>query len=127
VLATTFQLEGRLTEAALRVGSDFCRAEITLNGELAGEVEAYEDHLVAEVRTLLRQGENRIEVRASAVGGPAAVVVQLDGSLEGGRPWSIRSGTDWVARAAGRGGDDDDWSPAASFGAPASLSWREAG
>ena len=52
------------------------------------------------------------------------MVVGLDGAVEAGESWVLRSGADWKVRPSGEAANGA-WEPAASYGALASLGWRD--
>lgn len=121
VLAHTFGLDGRPSRATLRVQGDFCSLQVRLNEEAAGAIAAYGAPLEVDVSRFVRDGINLIEISATGTGGPAAVVARIEGELEDGTAWSVRTGPHWkVGRQ-----NEDERRPARSYGPLAALAWPE--
>ena len=95
-----FTVSGEVQRARLRGSADFCEAEITVNGTPVLRCGPYDSLPLADVRHLLRGGENRVAARAVATGGPAAVAVELELTTEDGKTLVVSTDASWLPQDA---------------------------
>ena len=92
-----FEPVGRVTEARLRLASDFCQTSVTLNNKTIANVDAYGPWLDIDVTDHLQRGINRVEISSVSTAGPAAVAASLTLTLADGTQQTIVTDSNWQA------------------------------
>ena len=96
-LSREFEPTGRVTEARLRLASDFCQTSVRLNEKTIASVDAYGPWLDIDVTDHVRRGTNRIEISSQSVEGPPAVAASLTLTFADGTQQSIVTDAGWRA------------------------------
>lgn len=102
VMRRTFTLERAAPAATLKIAADFCRAEVTLNGQLLTVVEPYSQTVEVDATRAIKLGKNELAVEVAAVPGPAAIALTLTCTMAEGPPVLIQSDESWLL---GQGAD----------------------
>lgn len=125
-LSREFEPAGRVTEAQLRLASDFCHTTIRVNDKPIALVDDYGPWLHIDVANHLRRGKNRIEIFSLSSASPAAVALNLTLTFADGTHQTIITDSQWHVRKADPRSAvaDGDTSPATSFGEVASELWN---
>lgn len=113
-LEKTFQIDGVVPLAKLRLAADFCRARVELNGRGVLMVESYSPTAEHEVTAHLVSGTNRIRIVADRCCGPSAVAFSLSLETGDGKWTSIVTDGTWQV---------DGMSKAATLGAVEPELW----
>jgi putative heme-binding domain-containing protein len=116
-LSHEFEPTGRVTEARLRLVSDFCQTSVRLNKKTIAIVDAYGPWLDIDVSDQVRRGTNRVEISSLSSAGPAAVAASLTLTFADGKQQTIVTDASWLA-------GQDKSVQATSFGAVASELWN---
>ena len=110
-----FEIDENVESATLRVAVDFCGCRVVLNGHVAAVMEAYDEHLAIDAKSILVAGINELKVEARGVDGPSAVALELVATHVGGDDYRLESSPSWTT---------SDGKPVAAYGPLASLGWR---
>jgi len=97
-LTRTFSTDARAQHAAIHLAGDFCDASLELNGSEVARVHRGEARIRGDVTRHLRRGRNVIVVRATKLGGPAAVAVELVVTSATGLERTTASDATWRAK-----------------------------
>lgn len=85
-------LDGPVESATLRVTADFAAVRVSLNGKPVLALDSYDPPTEIDLTRSLQFGENRLDVTATAVGGPAALAYALVIQPRDGETRHIASG-----------------------------------
>jgi putative heme-binding domain-containing protein len=106
--AKQFHADAIPPTAKLRLAADFCHASVLVNSKRVLSIEPYCQATEIDVSRHLRSGDNKLEIEATPVPGPAAVALSLE--------LASSKQTDWIVT-------DAAWSGAASLGLVAPEQW----
>lgn len=90
-----FLADGTVTEARLRLATDFCHSDIAMNGTTIAKLDAYGPWLDIDATDHIRRGENRIEIRSRGTAGPSAVALSLMVRFADGKQRLIQTDASW--------------------------------
>ncbi len=93
MLRKSFELRGAIQHATIRVVADFAKVKLQINGKPAIQSVAFDPLVEADVKSLLLDGTNSIDVSASGVIGPSAIAFVLSVVLTSGEDVTIASDT----------------------------------
>ncbi len=96
----TFTINGNVKTARLELTCDN-GASVFINGKPAGVNSDWGAPLKANVKALLKPGENVIRVEGKNEGGAAALVARLNLNLADGSKQVVETGADWLAASPG--------------------------
>ncbi len=122
VLQKVFRVDEAVETAELRTIVDFCDATLILNGRRVAYVENHASPLAADVTSLLRTGENRIEIKSQSDAPAAAINVAIRLSYKDGHETAVVSDASWSA-ALGADSAGAKRGRAVSFGPLAEHPW----
>jgi len=121
-LRTTFDPDGPVQRADLRLATEYTNCEVRFGDRLAFTLDDYGPWINLDVTDHVRSGKNRIALRCQGSHGPSAIVLELTITTTDGKRQVIRSGPGWQARVIG--GDRATWSPSKSSGPVAAEYWN---
>lgn len=97
-----FAAQARITDARLRLATDFCAAELSINGSPVAGLDAYATWLDMDVTDYVRSGQNQMQVKATSVSGPAAITLTLSLKFDKQPDQIISTNSKWTAHRGDR-------------------------
>src|SRR5690349_9166872 len=101
VFERTVTLDGPAESATLHLAVDFATCDVSINGEIAAELDEYAPWMTIDLVDRLRQGKNRLAFACESGDGPAALALSLHATTATGQAIAIVSDESWNAVSLG--------------------------
>jgi hypothetical protein len=90
-MPVSFELSGEIQNATIRVVADFAKMKIRINDTPVVQLSAFDPLVEVDVKSILTDGKNVIDVSATGVSGPSAIAFVLNITSPNGETTTIAS------------------------------------
>ncbi len=121
----SFAIGKSVRTAELFAAAEYCQVKIHINGELACELEPFDNPLFLDATSFVMRGANRLNLTAEPIDGPSALACRLRVFFDDGTDLSVCSDDSWDVESISSSGEPSPpaQAKAVSLGKVAKIPW----